>query len=509
MPVLMQCPRCGFNYVKPAKEASQLITCRRCQLVFNVADCQSAPPPPAAAPATPPDLFPFSVPTTIPSTPTHFVLEPETVHDVEHIEVLDEAGAKPPGSLEIGAPPPTAPKYDEVDVVVPPPIPKPNPSGLGAKTAAADAIPAPANKPTTGLDKVEVVEEPSVASSPPPVVPATSFDDYAEREQPPPVPRRDRRRTLDIRRRPAPEEGVPIGVWLGVAGGGFALLLLVVLLIVIIRSGTSPRPPVIAQQGPAAAPPPEQFLPRPQDWPLPPDQRGPAPWLPKPRGTTAEISAATEFEGLTGYWPCDEGKSNIAADNTAIGHKSTLVGGWWIDGVRGKALLFDGQRDYLDLGGSALLNVPRNGPFTIGGWFATRQQDGYLLAFRNPRDFAPAIQVKLSGGALCGVVRADGSETGEVRVGLAPAADGRWHHFALVRHAGGIVECFFDGQSLDKRTGSNTLGPITTTVRAVGCERSWFVTQNTSAAYCACAIDELCIFSRALTAPEIAKLAGR
>lgn len=512
MPVLLQCPRCGFNYVKPLREANQQITCRRCQLVFTAAADPGAPLPPNPE-TPPPELFPFPVPVTNPATPTHFVLEPETVHEVEQIEVLDEPGAKQTGSLEIDAAPPIAPKFDDVEVLAPPPIPKPNQPGLPARPAEAEAIPTPApalpSKPTTDVDHVEVVADPS-GPAVPPVVAAATVDADAEREQPPPVPRRDRLRTLDIRKRPGSEAGVPVGVWLGLASGGVALLLLIVLLVVILRSGAPTRQAfVVQQQGPAAAPPPEQFLPPPQDWPLPPDQRGPAPWLPKSRFTAGQIPAATEFEGLFGYWPCDEGKSNVVADGTAIGHKSTLVGGWWIDGVRGKALLFDGRRDYLDLGNSALLNVPHNGPFTIAAWFATRQQNGYLLAFRNPRDFAPVIQLKLSGGALCGVVRADGSDSGEARVGLASAADGRWHHFALVRYAGGMIECFLDGQALDKRNGSNTLGPITTTVRAVGCERSWSLTQNTSAAFCACAIDELCIFHRALTAQEIAKLAGK
>src|SRR5262245_57431306 len=302
MPVLLQCPRCGFNYVKPVKEAGQLITCRRCQLVFTAAQdpIASAPPPPAE----PPEVFPFSTPTTIPSTPTHFVLESETVHEVEQIEVLDEPGAQPPGSLEIDGAPPAGPEYDDVEVPAPPPQTKQTPTPLPAKAADAGPLPTPAS----AVDQVEVVVEPVGAPSPPPATFAETFDDHSGRERPPPLPRRDRARSFDIRKRPTAEAGVPVAIWLGLAGGGVAVLLLVLVLVLVLRSGTPARPPVAG-----GALPPEQFLPPPQEWPLPPDQRGPAPWLPKPRVTAGEIPAAADLEGLIGYWPCDEETAPAAA----------------------------------------------------------------------------------------------------------------------------------------------------------------------------------------------------
>jgi hypothetical protein len=341
------------------------------------------------------------------------------------------------------------------------------------------------------------------------VPPPLEFADPEEYRAPP--PRRDVERRIDIRKRNAVRgPAVPVGVWIGLGIGAFALLLLV--LVIVMVSGSRPAaadPVVVKKQQPAPAPPPENFLPPQPDWPTPPDQRAPAPWLPPPRVGSEPPPAATQLDGLVGYWPLDEGKGRDIADASKNKLRSTLIGGWWIDGVRGKAILFDGRRDFLDLGDSHVLNFPNDGPFTIAGWLATRQQDGYVLAFRNPRNPAPVVQVKLSGGSICGVVRGDGSEQGEARVGLARAGDGRWHHFAVVRHPGGLVECVLDGKSLDKRRGTNSAGPITTTVRSVGCERSLAINQPSSAAYFACAIDELCVFNRALTLQEIGALAGK
>ena len=525
MSLLLQCPRCGFAYLRPGTESSAIITCRRCHCVFGPGVPSS---PDNSAPPDPP--LPLAAPIIVSSFSSDFVIQPEPVHEVEHIEVLDTAAPEAPpvpsgqlGPLELGERAPAKP-LDEVDVIEPPPpVTNESPDDTELvltpeEPAVAETVPV-VQEPRAPLDRVEVVEEPP-ADVLPPNVPATPAVG-AERIDapvspvalPPPVPRRTAQRQLDIQKRERPRgTATPLGVWLGFGVGVVGVFLLVLLVLIVLRSGSSaPQPAANAgpgqQQAGAASL--EQFLPSKNDWPTPPDQRGPAPWHPPALQLKALPAATTDMAGLLGYWPLDEGQGSQVADASQNGHQSTLVGGWWIDGVRGKALLFDGRRDYLELGHSPKLNFGANAPFTIAGWMTTHQQDGYVLAFRNPRDFAPVIQIKLNGGSICGVVRADGSEQGEARVGLAPAADGRWHHFALMRHVGGNVECFLDGKSLDKRSGSNSQGPITTTVRAVGCERSWFLSQQAPAAYCACAIDELCIFERALTAKEIASLAGK
>jgi len=567
MSLLTQCPRCGFAYVRPRDEATAIITCRRCHCVFSSASGQAVPAPVAAPgaalaapivvssvppPAPPQAPPPQASPPLMQAAPTQSMVEAETVHEVDDIEVLDPPAERLPpqaqgqsaGLLELG-PPQKPPPLDDVEVVEPPPIAPPTVAPV-LDAVVLFSAPEPTGVPErfVPLDGVEVLEEPAGAPPNPPTMPAVvvaSPPETAHAERPPPVPARYKER-VDIRKRDG-EAGVPWGVWLGLGIPLLAIALLVVIILVVLRSGRpSPNPQAQpAQQPPAqqqpvqqqpvqqqpaaqqpaaqqpapqqpaqpAAPIADQFLPRPVDWPTHPDRRGPAPWLPKPSPLQVQPRAADQLPGLIGYWPLDEGKDAQVGDASNNAHKSTLVGGWWIDGVRGKALLFDGQRDYLELGDSRALSFGDNAPFTVAGWIATQQQNGYLLAFRNPKNFAPAIQVKVSGGALCGVVRADGSEFGEARVGLAQVADGRWHHFAVMRHPGGTIETFLDGRSLDKRQGGNTIGPITTMVRAVGCERSWFLSQQAASAYCSCAVDELCVFDRALTTQEIGQLMGK
>jgi hypothetical protein len=532
MAVLVQCPRCSFAYLRPDTVASEPITCRRCLCVFDPAALEAtkqAPEPLPLSAAEPIIVSTFVNEILIEPEPAREVLQESGVRSQGSDDENGDAQVAPPqaapteemsptavllGSLEIGERQAAAPDIAEVEPIAPPPLPPIQP----ARTPEPKPVEVVADAAV--IDPVEVIDEPPAAVPAAPVArPAAPADLWDEPTPPPtvppPMPRRPRERPRSIekqiRRTNSP---VPSGVWLGLALGLGAILLTVVLIVVVSRSGggaSAPAvpAPVAAEIKPPVADPPQHFLPAKDEWPPPPDRRGPAPWRPSspPRGKPPGDPAA--LPGLIGYWSCDEGQGVRVADQAPGGLPATLVGAWWIDGVRGKALFFDGRRDYLELGSAPKLNFGPNAPFTLCLWMATQQHDGFVLAFRDPKDLAPVIQIKLNGGSLCGIVRADGQPHGEARVGLVPAADGRWHHVALVRHAGGAIECFLDARPLDKRVGSNTQGAITTTVRSIGCERTWFLSQRTSAAYCACAIDELSIFDRALSANEIAILAGK
>jgi hypothetical protein len=492
-----------------------MLTCSSCQFEFTA---DEALPQTVEQPQTPVDE---PIPGLVDTAP--IVFQPpdfEPIHEVEHIEVLDEPSPAPPPapipSLELGPSAELQP-LDEVEVVESPAVRRaeaPAPAVVDAEIIVEPVVDPVAPPPAQPLDQVEVIPEseppPPASASPAPatVVPVVETVEVVEEERrqegPPPIRRRARDRTLDIALPTPRGAGTPIGIWIGLGAGAFGIIVLVLVLVLTLGSSGGGEAAVKQDQDPAA--PGESYLPSKSEWPLPPDRRGAPPWQPTAPTLAQEVPRADKLPGLLAYWPLDEGAGDQAADRSDRGHKSTLVGGWWINGVRGKALLFDGRRDYLDLGNDAALSFPADGPFTIALWMATRQRDGYLLACRNPRDPAPVIHVKLHGGTLCCVVRADGSGVGEARVGLHSAADGKWRHVALMRHAGGTIETFVDGQSLGKRSGGNTQGPITTSLRTVGCERLWWVNQRSALAYCACAIDELCVFNRALTVQEIASL---
>src|SRR5262249_30869188 len=104
--------------------------------------------------------------------------------------------------------------------------------------------------------------------------------------------------------------------------------------------------------------------------PKPPDERGAPPWTPQPPRFQVSPADATKLQGLVAYWALDEGKGTQVADKSGRSPAGKVVGGWWIDGVRGKAVLFDGRADYLDLGESPALNIGDKQPFTLSLWVA-------------------------------------------------------------------------------------------------------------------------------------------
>jgi hypothetical protein len=227
-------------------------------------------------------------------------------------------------------------------------------------------------------------------------------------------------------------------------------------------------------------------------------------------GPPAGVPPATDFPGLIGYWPLDQGPLRKAPDASGNGHDASLVGGppGRLLGVRGFALQF-GLESYMDYGQSPQFNFGPNAPFTFAAWAKVRGGDGTILSQRNSRAGAPVIDLTVERGRLTGTVRADGPEFGEAKVSGGAVNDGNWHHAALTRDAAGRIDLYLDGQPQGQAAGTNSAGPITTDLRAAGAELYWANVRRFGSPYLAGALDEVAIFNRALSAAEIRRLAGR
>jgi hypothetical protein len=306
-----------------------------------------------------------------------------------------------------------------------------------------------------------------------------------------------------------------------VAPGGFILAvsaIVTALLLLLVCGGAGilwfvlPRPgqPVAQQAGGPAKTPAKEA---PADPELtPPDQRGAPPWTPAPAVTDIEPANPAQLPGVAGYWPLDEGEGTAVADQTGQCPAGKVVGGWWINGVRGKAVLFDGKSDYINLGEEAPLNVGDGEPFTVSVWVATRNEDGTIVLLRHVANGAPLINVYVSGGTIQALVRADTPEFGEARVTGAKVADGRWHHVAVSRNQAGLVTIYLDAVKTGQGSGGNSKGPITTNLRVLGSER-YLVLQgqgfNRRLHYLNGAVDEFAFFKRELSGAELKQLAGK
>jgi len=81
-----------------------------------------------------------------------------------------------------------------------------------------------------------------------------------------------------------------------------------------------------------------------------------------------EESTAQEHSdnGLVAEWHFDEGKGNILKDSSGNGNDGIIHGATWVDGIKGKALKFDGKDDYVEVRDSPSLDI--TDAITIEAW---------------------------------------------------------------------------------------------------------------------------------------------
>jgi hypothetical protein len=287
------------------------------------------------------------------------------------------------------------------------------------------------------------------------------------------------------------ETQFPVYFWPLIGGIGLAVLLVVVILAMTLGGRSEPQ---TARTGP------------------PPHGRGPPPdgqpFEPQPARLAKEPPPVTNLAGVLGYWNFDEGQGAQAKD--AFGQHGTVHGGRWIRGVRGKALQFQTREDYLDYGGSPRFNFPAGSAFSFAGWIQTKATGGTIVSQRNRADGGPVIDIRLAGGHLQAQVRQDRVESSDPTTVTGPAVNnGEWHHFVLIRQAGGAIELYIDGQPGGRGTGTHAGGAITTNLRSVAREQFWHsVRRGPGDPFWSGCIDEFAIFNRALAAEEIRSLAG-
>ena len=278
------------------------------------------------------------------------------------------------------------------------------------------------------------------------------------------------------------------------------------------KSGQTVQGPNVPGPVDANPPPPVDANPPPpvDRNPPPPDVHRPPPDPPK----QLEPFNPKSINGLIGYWPMDEGQGQAVQDTSGNGVLALCHGGDWVDGVRGKALRFNGKDEYLDMGvGGKHLNFAAGAPFTVACWVNTTADTGVIFSFRHRADMTkgavfPVISLRVMEGKVSGWVRDDNSGMGAAKPVGGSVKDGKWHHVALVRQPDGTVELYLDGTFQAKDKGPNSGGAITTQLHAVGSDRFVVDAKQDLPSYFAGSVDEFCVFNQALTADKIVILMG-
>ncbi|MHC5059129.1 MAG: LamG domain-containing protein, partial [Planctomycetota bacterium] len=209
----------------------------------------------------------------------------------------------------------------------------------------------------------------------------------------------------------------------------------------------------------------------------------------KARAAVALDAGALEL-GLVGWWRFDEGRGTTARDSSGMSNHGTVTGGArWVRGRLGGALEFDGKDDYVEVGS---VGVSGAAPRTIAGWARATTTDfpGWATVF----GFSPAVA---GHGKYFDIARNNGGKYALHVSGRdydLCAVDLRWHHLAAT----------YDGSTIARYLDGNLVGSITRALDTV--DEVCIGRRASKPRHFPGLVDEVRIYSRALSAAEVAAL---
>ncbi len=210
------------------------------------------------------------------------------------------------------------------------------------------------------------------------------------------------------------------------------------------------------------------------------------------------------------WWKLDETSGNTAADSS--GHQThgfLRNGPAWVLGAKDGALQLDGRNDYVAVSG-VYYGLTNNVGVTASVWIRTTKEDDQILFTFDRNEY---WRLEINGSAAGpGQIGWDlMTDAGQVDLASNQRVDdGQWHHVAGVFDRGQIT-IYIDGQAdATTRTGSvfGTGNPRFGFV-GVGSEAATFDGDKAPESYFEGEIDDVRLYTRALSAEEIRLLGGQ
>ena len=206
--------------------------------------------------------------------------------------------------------------------------------------------------------------------------------------------------------------------------------------------------------------------------------------------------------GLVGHYTFDEANGRVLKDHSGMGNHGQIHGAQYVDSPWGKALRFDGKDDYVDLGQTPSLQIA--GDLTIEAWLKTNCREnpkshwlivgssamwakdrGYNLRL----DCYGALRFEWADGARCNYVAKDPS-----------FLDGNWKHVAVVVESPTAFYLYVNGRQVLQEWTTAPIVRLTGNNVHIG---GWHYGSLKGD------VDELRIYSRALSAREVWLNCGR
>lgn len=202
------------------------------------------------------------------------------------------------------------------------------------------------------------------------------------------------------------------------------------------------------------------------------------------------------------YWAFDEGSGEIAYDSVN-GNHGTIQGATWTNGKFGSALSFDGINDCVLVGASNKL-FPTNESLTFTAW---AKLDAIRTGTYAPNRIFTILQDSINSNVALGI-SSDGRIAGFTRDGTTAVEFkgdavniGEWYHFALVKQ-GATHQLYLNGIASGPPVNYTPSKQPSSDSAAIGQDNF------SGKRYLDGIIDEVCVWSRALSAQEIAALAN-
>ena len=205
---------------------------------------------------------------------------------------------------------------------------------------------------------------------------------------------------------------------------------------------------------------------------------------------------------LKGYWSFDEGSGTVARNAAGPMHGQVPAPLKWVEGKKGKALLLNGK-DFVVVKHCRCFNAPQ---YTIAAWTKLKNTgDHHYIAWKAGPVFPEDKDARrfdlwtALDGTVNGIMHDEPGTEALHMQGKTSVTDDKWHHVALT-YCGKMLTLYVDGRKEDEMTPD---GPLAKN------EHDLWIGGRPEGVVATGVIDEVRFYTRALSAAEIAAMAGR
>ncbi|MEO3862177.1 LamG-like jellyroll fold domain-containing protein [Acrocarpospora sp. B8E8] len=213
---------------------------------------------------------------------------------------------------------------------------------------------------------------------------------------------------------------------------------------------------------------------------------GPAP-SPSPSPSPSPVP------GLVSAYAMDEGAGSTVTDSSGSNNNGVAVATAWTAGKYGGALSFNGSSSVVNIADSASLRLTTG--MTLEAWVRPNSVSGYRTVIMKDHVEGSAYGLYSSGdGPPSAWLRQQGADNHTIASGSSPIGLNTWTHLAAT-YDGSTAKLYVNGQLAGQTSESGSLDSVGLPMH-LGSNTFW-------QEYFSGLIDEVRVYNRALTAPEI------